>query len=205
MELPSVIWCCWLAGRKGIRPIKNQSGGVLAWLSVWSKGQTCIWPNWCHCHSLSLASVKSRSVLDFWYWLTWVVPEKGPLNGCVCVGQWKRLDRVLHCHTVTLQLHNFDLFRTCRTSSFRTVAWQLAGFQLTWRIAQSLSDSWASCILNSCIKKAKKKVYRKVCSFFSPTHRRTKMMYQYGSNWHCDDVIITKDNNLKCKEHAALF
>ena len=36
------------------------SGGVLAWLSVWSEVQTCIWPSWCHCHLLSLASVKSR-------------------------------------------------------------------------------------------------------------------------------------------------
>jgi len=36
---------CWLGGRKGIRPVKNKSGGVLAWLSVWSKVQTCIWPN----------------------------------------------------------------------------------------------------------------------------------------------------------------
>ena len=43
----------------------------------------CKKQSWCHCHSLSLASVKSRSVLPFWYWLTWVVPEKGPLNGCV--------------------------------------------------------------------------------------------------------------------------
>jgi len=34
---------------------------------------------------LTLASVKSRLVLPFWYWLTWVDPEKGPLNGCVCV------------------------------------------------------------------------------------------------------------------------
>ena len=34
---------------------------------------------------LSLASVKSRLVLLFWYRLTWVVPEKGPLNVCVCV------------------------------------------------------------------------------------------------------------------------
>ena len=83
--LPSVLWCCWLGGRKGIRPVKKQSGGVLVWLSVWSKVQTCIWPSWCHCHSLSLASVKSRLVLPFWYWLTWVVPEKGPLNGCVYV------------------------------------------------------------------------------------------------------------------------
>ena len=58
---------------------------MLARLSVWSKVQTCIWPSWCHCHSLSLASVKSRLVLPFCYRLTWVVPEKGPLNGCVCV------------------------------------------------------------------------------------------------------------------------
>ena len=28
---------------------------------------------------------KSRLVLPFWYRLTRVVPEKGPLNGCVCV------------------------------------------------------------------------------------------------------------------------
>ena len=47
--------------------------------------QTCIWLSLCHCYSLSLASVKSRLVLPFWYRLTRVVPEKGPLNGCVCV------------------------------------------------------------------------------------------------------------------------
>jgi len=47
--------------------------------------QTCIWPSWCHCHSLSLASVKSRFVLPFWYRLTRVVLDKGPLNRCVCV------------------------------------------------------------------------------------------------------------------------
>ena len=65
---------------------------MLAWLSAWSKVQTCIWPSWCQCHSLSLASVKSRLVLPFWYRLTRVVPDKGPLNGCVCVcatdNQW---------------------------------------------------------------------------------------------------------------------
>jgi len=32
---------------------------------------------------LTVASVKSRLVLPFWYRLTRVVPEKGPLNGCV--------------------------------------------------------------------------------------------------------------------------
>ena len=58
---------------------------MLAWLSVWSEVQTCIWPSWCHCQSLPLAPVKSRLVLPFWYWLTRVVPDKGLLNGCVCV------------------------------------------------------------------------------------------------------------------------
>ena len=33
--LPSVLWRCWLGGRKGIRPVKKLSGVVLAWLSVW--------------------------------------------------------------------------------------------------------------------------------------------------------------------------
>ena len=81
-----------LVGRQEGHPAcKKLSGRVLAWLSVWSKVQTCIWPSWCHCHSLSLASVKSRFVLPFWYRLTWVVPKKGPLNGCVCVGLWKCL------------------------------------------------------------------------------------------------------------------
>ena len=83
--LPSVLWCCWLGSRKGIWPVKKLSGGVLAWLSVRSEVQTCIWPSWCHCHSLFLASAKSRFVLPFWYRLTRVVPDKGPLNGCVCV------------------------------------------------------------------------------------------------------------------------
>jgi len=74
-----------LDGRKGIRPVKKSSGVVLAWLSVWSEVQTCIWLSGCHCHSLSLASVKSRLVLPFWYRLSWVVPEKRPLNVCSVV------------------------------------------------------------------------------------------------------------------------
>ena len=71
--------------QEGHPACKKLSGGMLAWLSVWSEVQTCIWPSWCHCNSLSLASVKSRLVLPLWYRLTWVVPDKGPLNGCVCV------------------------------------------------------------------------------------------------------------------------
>jgi len=96
-----------LGGRKGIRPVKKLSGGVLVWLSVWSEVQTCIWPSGFHCHSLSLASVKSTLVLPFWYQLTWAVPDKGPLNG-VCV-----LLLLLLCLSVArrdLFLLNVELF-----------------------------------------------------------------------------------------------
>ena len=66
-------------------------------------------------------------------------------------GSW--LDRVMvewtlsitHCLRLNIQLHTIGLVRTCRISSFCTVAWQLARFQLTRRIARSLGDSWASC------------------------------------------------------------
>jgi len=57
-------------------------------------------PSWCHRHSLSLASVKSRLVLPFWYRPTRVVLEKGPLNGCVCVC-------VLNCSL------NYHYYRCC--------------------------------------------------------------------------------------------
>ena len=46
--------------------------------------QTCIWPSYCHYHSLSVVSVKSRLLLPFWYWLTWVVPERA-VKQVVCV------------------------------------------------------------------------------------------------------------------------
>ena len=55
-----------LVGRQEGHPVcRKQSGGVLAWLSAWSEVQTCTRPSWCHCHSLSLVSVKSRLVLPF--------------------------------------------------------------------------------------------------------------------------------------------
>jgi len=40
--------------QEGHLACKKLSGGVLAWLSVWSEVQTCIWPSSCHCYSMSL-------------------------------------------------------------------------------------------------------------------------------------------------------
>ena len=117
-----MLWRCWLGGRKGIRLVKKLSGGVLAWLSVWSAVQTCIWPSWCHCYSLSLAPVKSRLVLPFWYWLTQVVLEKRPLNGCssvVVVGHtkikqmWKKITQIhVSCmFCVIISIHTAKLLQ----------------------------------------------------------------------------------------------
>ena len=81
--MPSVLWQCWLGSRKGTRPVKNWVVGC--WHSYLS-GVICRFAygpadaTATHC----LSSVKSRLVLPFWYWLTWVVPDKGPLNRCVC-------------------------------------------------------------------------------------------------------------------------
>ena len=84
-----------LVGRQEGHPVcKKLSDGVLAWLSVCSEVQTCILPIWCHCHSLSVASVKSRLVLPFWYQLTCVVLDKEPLNGCVYLSFWLTLPRL---------------------------------------------------------------------------------------------------------------
>ena len=80
-SLPSVLWYCWLGDRKGIWPEKELSGGVVAWLSVWSEVLTCIWPSWCHCHSLSCFS---KIQIGFTF-LVPAYPDKGPLNLCVCV------------------------------------------------------------------------------------------------------------------------
>jgi len=94
--------------QEGHPACKKLSGEVLAWLSVWSKVQT-IWPSWCHCHSLSLSSVKSRLVLPLWYQLTRVVLEKGLLNGCMYVC-------ILFEYYVTTRSHISKL--ECSTSIF---------------------------------------------------------------------------------------
>ena len=88
---------------------------MLTWLSVWSEVQTCIWPSGCHCVS---CFSKIKIGLPFWYRLTQVVPDRGPLNAharaclCVCVRACMRacvrlLDRFdrMRCISVHLCVH----------------------------------------------------------------------------------------------------
>ena len=79
--IPSVLWRCWLGSRKGIRPVKNF--WVVGYWRGYLSGARCrlAYGPADATASHSLASVKSRLVLPFWYRLTRVVPDKGPLNG----------------------------------------------------------------------------------------------------------------------------
>ena len=75
----SMLWRrCWLGGRKGIRPEKNWVVGCWRGYLSGARCRLAYGP-------LSLASVKSRLVVPSWYRITRVVPDKGPLNGCVCI------------------------------------------------------------------------------------------------------------------------
>jgi len=82
---PSVLWRYWSGGRKGIRPVKKLRwvAGVvicLEWGADLHMAQLMPLPLTVSCFS------KIQIGLPFWYRLTRVVPDKGPLNVCfVCL------------------------------------------------------------------------------------------------------------------------
>ena len=71
---PSVLWRCWLGGRKGIRPVKNWVVGCWRGYLV-ERGADL--------HTAQLMPLPLT--VCCWFQLTWVVPDKGLLNGCVYV------------------------------------------------------------------------------------------------------------------------
>ena len=110
MNFPSVLWHCWLDGRKGIQSVKKLSGGVLAWLSVWSKAQLMPLPL-----TVSCFSKFQIAFLPFWYRLTWVVLDKGPLNGCVCVVPINSTESISASVAKKMRFKRlFDAFNDCQ-------------------------------------------------------------------------------------------
>jgi len=83
---PSMLWRCWLGVRKRMRPVKNLSDEVLAWLSVWSELQTiCMWSSWCHFHPIISCFIKIQIGLTCLVPACPSCPGKRPLNGCLSV------------------------------------------------------------------------------------------------------------------------
>ena len=80
MTLPSVLLRSWLGGMKGIRPVET---------GLWGAGVVICLEQGADLYMALLmplpltVSCFSKMVLPFWYWLTRIVLEKGPLNGCV--------------------------------------------------------------------------------------------------------------------------
>jgi len=114
-DKPSVLWCCWWQeGHPGCQKLSDE---VLAWLYVWGKVQICIWPSWCHCHSLSLASVESRLVLVLTHPGNPGQSSEGcKMAVCVCVvSQWQQWydTSLVHCSYV----HDVMKFWYVTTSS----------------------------------------------------------------------------------------
>jgi len=75
--IPSVLWHCWLGVRKSIWPVQIEWWGVGVVICL-EQGADCLHMAIPKLHHL----LKSRLVLPFWYWLTQVVMERRPLNGC---------------------------------------------------------------------------------------------------------------------------
>ena len=86
--LPSVLWRCWLGGRKGIRPVKNMEwwgAGVVICLER-GASDLHIWFSWCHCHPIISCFSKIHNGLSFWYRPTQVgLGKKAVKRLCVCV------------------------------------------------------------------------------------------------------------------------
>jgi len=126
--MPSVLWYCLLGDRKGIRPVKNWVVGCWHGYLSGARCRLAYGPadaTATHCVLLQ----ENRLVLPFWYRLTQVVPEKGPLNGCVCV--WYLLYSAcdtcqqLHCSTLCLKRlrsYNFNVHQPTIIIFHRNVA-----------------------------------------------------------------------------------
>ena len=159
--------------QEGHPACKKHSGGVLAWLSVWSEVQTCIWSSWCH--SLSLASVKSRLVLPFLYRLTWVGRDSGCVvftvtgSVTVCSNLWGRLRKKLSCEwesTVVAVCVAAAVFTQWRKYC------QLSTWQQTTVSEQFLNGTTASPTLSSSSLKQSIITDWEICSI-SNTHAHT--------------------------------
>jgi len=85
VNLPSVLWRCWLGSRKGIQPVKTE------W---WGAGMVICLEQGADLHTSQLmplpltVSCFSKIQIGFTFLLVLAYlgsPKKGPLNGCVCV------------------------------------------------------------------------------------------------------------------------
>ena len=123
IQFPFSSLTLWLGGRKGIRPVKNWVVGCWHGYLSGARCRLAYGPadaTATHC----LYSVKSRLVLPFWYWLTQVVPEKGPLNGCVCytICTPQKFIKLTQCFAGILTNNIAHVCRVCMWTAFHVTS-----------------------------------------------------------------------------------
>jgi len=116
------------------------------WLSVWSEMQTCIWPSWCHCHSLSCFS---KIQIGF----TFLVPahlgspgQRAIKRACVCVSVTELLDSAV-CNLLVLTAKStVFLQKLFLAASQEKVADTASDLQKTdWAILCTVNTALSSC------------------------------------------------------------
>ena len=113
-----------LGSRKGIQPVKNWAVECRRSHLSGARCRLAYGPD--DATATHYASVKSRLVLPFWYRLTWVGPDKGSLNGCVCVcvtfsNCWQLGTACIACSEGSMYVHLSRLTITFCCSRFAAV------------------------------------------------------------------------------------
>jgi len=143
--LPSVLWCCWLGGRKGIWPVKN-------WV-VWCWRRYVIWHE-VHLHmaqqmplplTISCSS-KSRLVLPswflpFWYLLTRAVRDKFQKSSKMIVC------RVREPLTLSGPCNSFNCSDHSKKTEHWLIDWWKKGELTMWSAA--VHNQWAPMMLTA--------------------------------------------------------
>jgi len=154
-----VLWCCWLGGRKGIRPVKNWV--VRCWHGYLSAARCRLayGPADATATHCLLLQQNPDWILDnisstFWYRPTRVVPEKGPLNGvCVILHYIAVFSCSVHACIETVispiyffhLVHRYYLYLTNQPWLYQQVATSFCDYEfalLTW-----YSSDYVYCLL----------------------------------------------------------
>jgi len=174
--------------------------------------------------SLSLASVKSRLVLPFWHRLTRVVPDKGPLDGCMCVclhaakvmlthtGMWEALSGYLiRLHIIGLQLFpqtnhylaSPGIHQTLGLLTFQGF-FSAQGILITTAAQSTESQSIASLLAISCI------IMHNTCmcmmSMYTTANSYGKQKHAVYTNNYVNTVSNTnKVHNIRYTTHTTVY
>jgi len=149
------------------------------------------------------SSSKPRLILPFWCRLTWVVPDKGPLNGCCCccccscccsladrVEEVAQMSRANPASPVKLLLQfNDDLPSVFFVHVFWNDIWEL--------IEQAFKYQMSFCCQTIGVRALKALVHRILClSNWHPLHER--LVWTWHPRWLGLELAATSTTQHSC-------